>query len=185
MFPVNVAGSHWTLLVFYPNSLMLCYYDSYHNIDISAINSLAGFISTSYEMHGHSADLENWLVLAPNKIPKQHDLCSCGVYTCMTAFYSINPWEQVHSTHDVNNIRYWIVHCLLTARDPKRVKTNNGNVIAKISCGKFIKKRILIGLPEDSDFSNVFLNIAKLVAKRRTMTQNKDNSKTLHFAGIT
>ena len=30
MFPVNVADSHWTLLVFYPNSLMLCYYDSYH-----------------------------------------------------------------------------------------------------------------------------------------------------------
>lgn len=43
MLPVNVSKSHWTLLVFYPNSLLLCYYDFYHNINMSAVNSFAGF----------------------------------------------------------------------------------------------------------------------------------------------
>jgi hypothetical protein len=50
MFPINVANCHWSLVVVYPKSNILCYYDSYHNIDISAINSLVSFITTSYEM---------------------------------------------------------------------------------------------------------------------------------------
>ena len=37
---------------------------------MAAINSIVGFITTSYETHGH-IDLENWLIIAPNKIPKQ------------------------------------------------------------------------------------------------------------------
>ena len=113
MFPINVGNLHWSLMVFYPKSTVLCYYDSNQNIDISAINLFVRFILTSYKLHGHDANHENWLVLAPKKIPKQQDHCSCGIYVCMNAFYSVNPDARIFSAEDINNIRFWIVHRLL------------------------------------------------------------------------
>ena len=188
MFPINIASSHWALLVFYPKSEILCYYDSYHNIDMAAINSIVGFITTSYETHGLTVDLEKWLIIAPNKIPKQVDSCSCGVYTCMNAFYSINPHVQVHSAHDVDNIRYWIVHCLLTSPVASREKMKDKHAVTRhINYANLSMENVSIDLPghRDTDVCNVFSLVAKVVDERRNFREKEQEKdlKTLINAG--
>ena len=114
-FPLNINDVQWALMVCYPKSLLLCYYDSLLNINVSAFSNIIGFLSAAFKLHGHSVNLTDWMLIAPDRIPCQQDSSSCGVYACMNALYSIRPTAHVHSAKDINNIRFWLVHLLLTS----------------------------------------------------------------------
>jgi hypothetical protein len=106
----------------------------------------------------------------------------------MNAFYSINPHVQVHSAHDVDNIRYWIVHCLLTSPVASREKMKDKHAVTRhINYANLSMENVSIDLPghRDTDVCNVFSLVAKVVDERRNFREKEQEKdlKTLINAG--
>ena len=72
-------------------------------------------METLFTNHKHSFHRQNWLLIAPDNIPRQSDSCSCGIFACINAYILIpskSP-SPIYSSKDINRIRYWMVDFLV------------------------------------------------------------------------
>ena len=129
-FPIN-QHSHWTLMVCFPVSAILVYFDSLLNINLSAFGHILALMGVLLTAHGHQFDRKKWLLLAPDDIPRQQDACSCGVYACMNAVTLVqSPRLPIYSSKDITKIRYWMVNFLVNT--PNVTKMDKGNAHTEI-----------------------------------------------------
>ena len=123
-FPIN-HESHWILVVCFPVSSILVYFDSLMTINISVFGHVLGLMEALLTTHGHQFDREKLLLLAPDDIPRQQDACSCGVYVCMNAVTLIqSPHIPIYSCKDITKIRQWMVNFLVKTHNV--TKPNSG-----------------------------------------------------------
>ena len=182
-FPLNINDVQWALMVCYPKSLLLCYYDSLLNINVSAFSNIIGFLSAAFKLHGRSVNLTDWMLIAPDRIPCQQDSSSCGVYACMNALYSIRPTAHVHSAKDINNIRFWLVHLLLTSNRNSISRKKTIDVSQpEIQYPQIRMQDICRKIPgfEQTTTSSVFCEVSTLAEKRNSMKKYKNDEKLHH-----
>ena len=129
-FPVN-QHSNWTLMVCFPVSTILVYFDSLLNINHSAFGHILALMGVLLTAHGHQFDRKKWLLLAPDDVPHQQNACSCGVYACMNAVTLVqSPQLPIYSSKDITKIRYWMVNFLVNT--PNVTKMDKGDAHTEI-----------------------------------------------------
>ena len=106
--PVHRGTNHWSVIGIYLQLKVILFCDSFHSVDSHIFETLLEFLKVLYDFQAVSFRSEDWSLVAPSDIAKQHDSCSCGVYSCIYAYCMMEHVDITVPREELNLIRYWI-----------------------------------------------------------------------------
>ena len=123
---IGSAFRHWTLLMIFPNSKMMIYFDSVHGQPLKEwIYRLCAFIETYNK--GQQINWDEWNVFVPRDIPLQysHDPNSqnnCGVHVCAWAYLLCTGQIRSFTEENMNTSRKNIANILINSNIPETIQ---------------------------------------------------------------
>lgn len=87
-FPLNLANSHWALIVVFVQQKKICYYDSMSGNGKQWMNHVLHWIKDDVEDKSKQVyDNTDWICVCEKKIPQQTNGHDCGMFLIMCASY--------------------------------------------------------------------------------------------------
>ena len=181
-FPIHF-NKHWQLIACYPNSSLLVFFDSLLTVNYTALGLTLGFLEALFSAIIVKCKLEEWMILAPDTIPRQQDSSSCGSFARMNAYSLVSGNIDFYKSEDMDNIRRWIVFRLITTSLPQKYFTRQQPRIESCSSNNITinEKDVKRSVPgcEPSYQRSVFNAIKRLADQRKSSNINEMNTSPI------
>lgn len=128
-FPINVSNSHWCLAVVSPKEKSIRYYDSLGGKNFACLGLLERYMQDEGAARYEEALQGEWQKenVGPDRIPRQIDGCSCGVFACcyadlISAGKGLENWrdkrdDPAFAHMDMEDLRAEMLRLFLSCRE--------------------------------------------------------------------
>ena len=121
-FPINIEGSHWTLVIVKIQDKRIVYRDALGHSGEIYTKAIKQYIFDEWQHKKGTpmtqVQMDEWveMPMPPDSSPLQHNGFDCGMFVCMYADYMLNNLPEQFSQDDMPMLREKICYCILRNR---------------------------------------------------------------------